>query len=430
MAQKKDRLPTIIENPEELVYSSCYAPFDIRDYLQTAETRSKIRKLPATQLFYSLQDLDQEEIYLLLPQLTEEQWTTFLDLDLWDKDLLNTNALLYWESFTTETDDPVARKLLRATDPELLQLLFRKELEIIPRVEEDEFEQEPPEDRNSFITPDNYYLVILPEDPEKSRLLYTFIRHLYHLDPEYAALCLENSRYETSIGLEETAYQNRCRRTEDYGFQDYFEALSIYAPLSPESSLPEKDELKEKIKEELPVSKTEGRSSNSIFLEALAILSSQEEIQELLQEMFFVCNKVISADRISPADPENIRLGISKALNGINLGLDIWSGGELGKAVEGITKHYLSSFFQIGYDALHQVNRIATLVVSQEPGSYGEAVLNALREPYPLYTESEEKNGKITFKTRQFRTAAEIEETRNLLEKLQGKEVSSGHSSS
>ncbi len=420
MPEKKDRLPAIIQNPEELVFNSCYAPFDVRDYLQSAETRSRIRRLPAVQLFYSLKELDQEEMALLLPQVTEEQWAAFLDLDLWEKDMLNTNALLYWESFITETEDPVGRKLLRATDPELLQLLFRKELHIIPRVEDDEFEKEPPADRNTFITPDNYYLVVLPDDPEKSRLIYTFIRHLYHLDAGYAAICLENSRYETSIGLEETAYQNRCRRTEDYGFQDYFDALSIYTPLSPESPLPEKEGYSSEEESGFPVPVTLKGESSHIFIEAMATLSIQEEIQDLLQEIFFVCNKVISADRISPGEPENIRDAISKTMNGINLGLDIWSGGDLGRAAEGIMKHYLSSFFQIGYGALLKVGKAAASAVSQQPGSYGEAVLEGLKDPYPLYTESEEKDGKIRFRSRRFRTASEIEETMRLLEGLRG----------
>lgn len=420
MPENKNRLPAITENPEELVYHSCYAPFDLRDQLHSAETRSRIRRLPATQVFYSLKDLDAEEMALLLPHITEDQWTTFLDLDLWDKDEVNTNALLYWESFTTETEDPVARKLLRATDPELLQLLFRKELHLIPRTEEDEFEEEPPADRNTFITPDNYYLVVLPEDPEKSRLIYTFIRHLYHLDADYAQLCLENSRYETPIGLEEKAYQNRCRRTEDLGFQDYFEALEIYSPRSPESELPQRDNFKEKDPSELPVPASGSRDSKSILVEALAILSTQEEIEDFLQELFFVCNKVISADRLNPGEPQNIQTGIAKTISGINLGLDIWSKGDLGRAVEGIRRHFLVSLFQVGSGALDNVRQAALETVSQPPGSYGEAVLNGLREPYPLYTESEEKDGKITFSARHFRTAAEVREILELLETLRG----------
>lgn len=418
MAENKNNFPAITENPAELIFRSCYAPFDVRNCLQSAETRSLIRKLPAAQLFFSIQELDEEEIALILPQLTEEQWATFLDLDLWEKDELNTNSLLHWESFTLEAEDPVARKLLRATDHELLQLLWKREIQIIPRVEEDEFEQEPPLDRDTFITPDNNYLIVLPEDPEKSRLIHSFIQRLYHLEPEYAQMCLENSRYVTGIELEETAFRNRCLRSQDNGFQDYFDALEIYTPRSPESSLPEKDDCRSDIPKDLPAPATEKQASRFIFIEALASISRQNEIESLLQEMFFVCNKIISADRTFAGDPENIKNGITKGLHGINLGLDIWSGGDPHRAADGILRHFMASFFQIGYGALLKVNRTAAATVSQEPGSYGEAVIEGFKSPYPLFTESEEEDGKITFSTRYFKTAADINQAMDLLESL------------
>ena len=418
MPENRNSLPTIPERPEELIFRNCYTPFDVRGYLQSAETRSRIRKLPAVQLFFSIKELDQEEMSLLLPQLTEEQWTSFMDLDLWDKDELNTNALLHWESFTLESEDAVARKLLRATDPELLQLLWRREIQIIPRVDNDEFEMEPPMDRDTFITPDNNYLIVLPEDPEKSRLVHSLIQRLYQLEPDFARICLENSRYVTSIELEETAFRNRCRRTEDFGFQDYFDALEIYTPRSPESSLPEKDGYQPDEQADLPVPADSKADSRYIFLEAMSQISWETERGQLLQEMFFVCNKIISADRASSGDPESIKEGIAKALNGINLGMDIWSGGDLRKAREGLMKHFLQSFFQVGYWAILRVNQGAASAAGQEPGSYGEAVLEGLRAPYPLFTESEEKEGKITFSSRYFKTAAEIDQAMELLSQL------------
>ena len=418
MTEKKRALPAIIESTEELIFNSCYAPFDLSAYLQSAETRSRIRKLPATQVFYSLKNLDQEEMSLLLPQITEEQWATFLDLDLWDKDELNTNALLFWEKFTLAADEPVAKKLVRATDPELLQLLWKRELQLIARVEEDEFEAEPPIDRDTFITPDNNYIVVLPEDPEVSRLVQGVLTRLYQLDADYARMSLEASRYAVSMELEEAAYQNTRRRTEDFGFQDYFSALEIYTPKSPDSLLPEKETPAAELKADLPARADKEEPARYIFLEALASISRQDDIEALLQELFFVCNKVISADRGTPGDPDSIKAAISKAQNGISVGLDLWAGGNLRKAEEGLSQHYLSSFFQIGYGALLKVSKAAAGAVAQDSGSYAEAVIEGLKAPYPLYTESEEKNGRITFSTRYFRTASEIEETLELLEQL------------
>ena len=53
MPENKNILPSIPERPEELIFRNCYAPFDVREYLQSAETRARIRKFPAVQLFFS-----------------------------------------------------------------------------------------------------------------------------------------------------------------------------------------------------------------------------------------------------------------------------------------------------------------------------------------------------------------------------------------
>ena len=80
----------------------------------------------------------------------------------------------------------------------------------------------------------------------------------------------------------------------------------------------------------------------------------------------------------------------------------------------------MASFFQIGYGALLKVNQAAAAVPGQEPGSYGEAVMEGLGASYPLFTESEEENGKITFSTRYFKTSADIKEAVKLLGELTG----------
>ena len=81
----------------------------------------------------------------------------------------------------------------------------------------------------------------------------------------------------------------------------------------------------------------------------------------------------------------------------------------------------MASFFQIGYGALLKVNRTAAATANQEPGSYGEAVMEGLKSPYPLFTESKEEDGKITFSTRYFKTSADINQAMDLLGGLGGK---------
>ena len=319
MASEKEKTSTDLDlradvpalRPEEVVYRICYARADLRELLQSAETRSKIRRLPPAQVFFSLKELDEAEIQRLLPHLTEEQWTGILDLDLWSKDRVRLNRFLQRLSPILQSEDAVARKLLRATDHELLELALNPLK--IHRLDEDGA-PEAEQGGGLLETPDQHYLVELPENAEEASFLKALILRLYQLDGEGTALLLEDSQFRTWSEMEEQAYQSRKRRVEDMGFQDYYDAIEIYALLPFEAPLPLKSW--EKIRElsELPLAASELEPGSMLLIAALAGFTRPQEVESLLEELFFVCNKLLCADRISPDDPSQVKQGILKAI--------------------------------------------------------------------------------------------------------------------
>ncbi|HIC69535.1 MAG TPA: hypothetical protein EYO90_08420, partial [Candidatus Latescibacteria bacterium] len=236
---QKEREELLVRQAEELVFETLYSPVDLSALLATANGRGRIRRVSPAHLYYGLQKLEDSEITTLLPHITQEQWTGVLDLDLWSKDEMSTGAFLYLEGFIAGADDPVARKLIRAADPELWSLLFKRRLRIHQRIEEDEFEGAP-EEGERLETPDRAFLLILPEDPEESRRLRALVSRLFGLDPELATILLLEAQARTSVELEEEGYQNCKRRIETAGFQDYFDSFEIFSVLSPDDPLPEK----------------------------------------------------------------------------------------------------------------------------------------------------------------------------------------------
>ncbi|MGH9341746.1 MAG: DUF6178 family protein [Acidobacteriota bacterium] len=383
MADKEESL--LIDRPEELVYRSCYAPVDLRQMLQGAESRSKIRRLPVSQIFFGLKELDEGEIQQLLPHLTEDQWTGILDLDLWERDSMNVGKFMYWQRHILQAQDAVARKLLRSTDPEMWELTFKKQLKVYARVE-DEHKADSGENQEWLETPDRNYLIVLPRNPEAARLLRSIILRLYSLESGWAAILLESSRFRTSADIEEAAYRIRTSRIEDLGFLDYFEAIDIYQPVLVKERLPEKHWERPMEMNFLPARLPGRQARPFLIFQAFANLTRAQEIQSLVEELFYVCNKLLSADRISPDVPSRIKRTIRKAITGINLGLDSWSGADPGKATEGVQRYYLQSFFQIGYALLMDLQREALQVLSQHPpeaGSFQEAVLKGLAARYP-----------------------------------------------
>ena len=414
---QKEREELLVRQAEELVFETLYSPVDLSALLATADGRGRIRRVSPPHLYYGLQKLEDSEITTLLLHITQEQWTGVLDLDLWSKDEMSTGAFLHLEGFIAGADDPVARKLIRAADSELWSLLFKTRLRIHQRIEEDEFEgAHEDEEGERLETPDGAFLLILPEDPEESRLLRALVSRLFGLDPELATTLLLEAQARTSVELEEEGYQNRKRRIETAGFQDYFESFEIYTVLSPDDPLPEKK--RESIVEvsTLPTLRAGPASEQLLLFQAISSIADPSDHQLVLEEFFFVCNKVLSADQVSPADQEQVRTSIRKTLTGINLGLDWWSEGNFQKASDGLTRYYLQSFFQHGHSRLMELRQRAQGVSTPPaPGSFEEDFLEALTRPYPLLAEMRE--GKIG--RRLFRSRDDLEEARTVLERLE-----------
>ena len=166
----------------------------------------------------------------------------------------------------------------------------------------------------------------------------------------------------------------------------------------------------------LPTLRAGPASEQLLLFQAISSIADPSDHQLVLEEFFFVCNKVLSADQASPADQEQVRTSIRKTLTGINLGLDWWSEGNLPKASDGLTRYYLQSFFQHGHSRLMELRQRAQSVSTPPaPGSFEEDFLEALTRPCPLLAEMRE--GKIG--RRLFRSRDDLDEARTVLERLE-----------
>lgn len=373
-----------LHRPSELIYRICYAPVDLAGLLETAENRSRIRRLSVPQLYFGLKELGEHQVQALLPHISETQWQGLLDLDLWNRDRANAGKFLFWAGQIIQAENPVARKIVRGTDRQLLELWLKRRIRIEEIVDDDPG----PAPKGDFVeTPDRSYLVHLPRNPEESRLARSLILKLYELGPEEIRLWIQESRYRTSIELEETAYQNRKRRIEDLGFQDYFDAVEVYAYPPPGTPLPEKSRDKLRAVGTLPAPVARMKAGPLLLFQALAAFARPHELEPLMEELFFVCNKILSADRTPPNRTSRVKRAIRKALSGINLGLEVWSEGDLNRARDGLRRHYLQSFFHTGYSRLVELRDRAREIRKQgqlEVGSPLGDALSELARHYPL----------------------------------------------
>jgi len=406
----------LVKRPEDALYRTVYAPVDLREMLASAESRSRIRRLPPVQLFFGLKELSDEEVALLAPHVTREQWQAVIDLDVWSRDQANINHLINLQRHILLAEDPVARKLIAAADEELWELAFARLLKVYARVDE-EFEGDPG-DCEYLETPDQQYLVVLPRNPDLARVLRAMMLRLYQIDPEWTRLRLESARFRTRIELTETAYQNRTRRVEEMGFQDYYEAILIYSPLAKGEKLLRKKSVNELTT--LPASARFSPSGGLLLMQTLAQLSRSQDISGLLEELFFVCNKILTVDRVSSGDPKLIRRSIRKALTGMNLGLDLWSEGRPERALAGVQEIHFQSFFRLGYTRLLELRAKAEAIVREQPPATEShaGALKGLLRTYPVMSRQTEPGAKLRW--RFFSTRREVEKAEKWLTAIGG----------
>ena len=405
------------ESPEELIYQMAYAPASVEKLLDTADGRGRIRRLTVPHLFFEIREFEDTQIQQLLPHITEEQWTGVLDLDLWSRDIVDTTAFISWARYIVKAEDAVARKLVRAIDPELWELTFKREFQIHVGIDENEFDTDL-SPQGGLKTPDGHFLIGLPLDSDKAQLTQSLILRLYELDPNYSAFLLNACCEQTAVEIEEGAYQNKKRRVEDLGFQDYFDAIGIYTYRPEKWVLPKKKETPLRTISSQQLEPGAQDTEGLLLFQALGLIEQPLDRQILLEELLFIGNKIASADCVFPAEVDLVKKAIRKAISGINLGLECWSGGDLQKAADGLIRHYLQSLFQVAYSRLMDLRRSVDILISAgfqaEPGSFGEIFLESLIQDYPLLVEL--KEGKIH--TRFFSTCGDLERAEQHLGKI------------
>lgn len=408
-----------MRRPEELVYRTCYAPVDLGQMLSSSQSRSRIRRLPTAQLYYGLRELSDDQIGQLLPHITEEQWKGVLDLDLWRRDRLDAGQFLYRQGCIVSAHDAVARKLIRAVEEEIWEFAFQRLLQIHVRSDRNEvFDDKAPRGRETLKTPDDDYFLVLPANPDAARMARALILRLYELDKERAQFLLSVAAVRTPSETQEMAYQSRKSRLEDLGFQDYYDAIEIYTPRSPGQPLPEKDWVALEDLSALPVMLPGVQEGPYLLLQAFAAIEDQDQSLQLMEELAFTCNKVLSADQVSPAQPQRLKRRIRKTVATISLGLDVWSEGSLELAAQGVRRHFLQSFFQLGYGQLMQLQNSARNLVEEgfeaRPGSAWEAALQGFTRTFPLRTVV----GKRKLRRRFLRTRRDMQKCRSILRRL------------
>ena len=204
----------------QLLYEAqAYKKFE--DIEKLVEGGGDLSMIPIQPLYVSLQTTSKDQIATILPKLSSEQRQALRDIDLWQKDILDPQAIYHWmEIFSKCHDEEVILEFVKSED---FLLSLKNQFTI------DTFDVEDPmypDDDNYFLTEDNQLLICYPEDFIMVQELKEMIRRLYSdMGVENAYAFLFKMVVDSYQVMEESMYQEKKERLRDFGFVDYFEAL-------------------------------------------------------------------------------------------------------------------------------------------------------------------------------------------------------------
>jgi hypothetical protein len=387
-----------------------------------------VRSIADADFYVTVREVGASDALPLLKLGSYEQLQYLIDLEAWRRDRFDEDRSGAWVAMLLEAGEPAIRRFLRNTDDELLALLFRRWL----RIQQLEYEDSPEVHGHglsetgtdsAFVTPDGYFC-FSPSIAEHAPAVRRILQLFYQEQPERYQRAIWSSLWELPAELEEQARHWRQSRLEEHGFPRWEEALEVYAPpagIRSHPAAPQAGNPDALPASRLPLMPKESSNALAPALDALA----GEERERALHEVASVANHLLVADGADTGDPLAHRAVLEKVACYLGIALTARASEAPERAARVIAEVPVIELFREGYAAAVDLQCRARRVVRDGwPASHERALelldppilarVRAVLAPRPGFVEVDD-SGELG-EARDFRSSAEIDETRVSLE--------------
>ncbi len=366
--------------------------------LEARDPEVLVRRLPAQELYLLFKELGPEQVPELLELVNTSQFTSFLDLDCWQQDLLDGPSALYWLQLLLEGDEEKIFTTVRELDFELLVLVMKKFFAVVQGPESSDDQEARAAGGGGYEI--EYF------DAEGAKIIGALLGLLFKRDEPFAVHLLEAVRWEPEAELEETVYQFRTGRLLDLGFPDSFEALAVYAFLDPATFDAARHHREGIIPGEEGVEAPGFLLASARPRDLLAEILAAGVTSGFCWELTYLLNKTMVADRVDVGDALRVQESTEEVFRYLNLALEHLSGGDLAKANRLVDEVYLEALFRLGFSLTLQLQKRASAlrgdaIVPYLDGPF-RALIEALGQRKPRFFEGieyQDRGGERPFAT-------------------------------
>ncbi len=260
-----------------------------------------------------LQDIGLEDARPVLALASARQWEFLVDMEVWDRDRINLDAVTKWLNLLLKADSNRLIKWMVEEKIEFLEYYLFKNLQVVVR----QHDQDPSDFGDGFTTYDDTFYFRIMENPlplpsthdasvafadaQRKAVLSEIVKRLSDYDHvKYQGLLLEASGL-IAAEVEEESYRLRNVRLAERGFQAFDDAIGIYQRLS-HDDLKGKDRkytlpTRSDVPLAVPYYATQLPQEENLFTQTLSVMDPGEMVMQIQTEFAILCNQIISADQ-------------------------------------------------------------------------------------------------------------------------------------
>jgi hypothetical protein len=263
--------------------------------MATTELADEVAALEPLEAYYIVRDIGLGQALPVLLQLNEEQLEACVDLDCWNRYDFSPDRLDEWlTAFALAGVETLAKSFFSLDN--VVQLLF---LAQTVTVYDPDTDQVPPEDEENekarAMTPDGFYLLELKTELELKIHPFTLLDAMYRYDSSATHRLLSKVRVDLPTQILEEALHFRNGRMEDLGFMPPDEAVILFSKPSKKQPLPRPHKTVDGTITRLPAVYAESLLETTLLQQALSLITDQEFLARLEQEIVWVINSAIIA---------------------------------------------------------------------------------------------------------------------------------------
>jgi hypothetical protein len=318
-----------------------------------------VRALPPEEVLLTIKGVGPDDALPILAHTSPEQFRFLLDVELWKRDQLDEAKVIEWLHHMLACGESRIVEFATTADLELLAIILRKLLYLIPNEEGVQIPEGLP-----CIMPDDFFTILanFPEEAENTRLLLRVIREADR-DLFYKLLFVAHSAIDEEAT--ETALRWRNSRLEDVGLLDFDEAVEIYGYIG-EQEARALGTVPDRARPELGETDTAAPSFPVLLVKRRTllydlVLSLEDRVlaERLRREIAFSASRLLVADAEHIGEIESMAHALTRFFALANVGLTFLAGDDREEALRLLERLPLRDIFQVGFSRAADLKRQA-----------------------------------------------------------------------